>query len=162
MFNNLFDSSENSPFNQATELFHNLRNFPSGSADYLNTILEIIKLCQAAIQKVSFDGDAHVLLANVYLLAALNGVFTKSYPFFLAKAASVIEATKTGNMPIRNRENADKVYRGIVEQLSAQTPNWVKNVRQLPKDMSRLQKQYYKDALDPSTVEEIKKMIRNE
>ena len=161
MFNNLSDSSENSPFNQATELFYTLRNYPSGSVMYVNTILEIIELCQRAIQEVSFDGVAHVLLATAYLLVALNGVFTKSYPFFLAKAASVIEATKTGNMPIRNREIADKIYRGIVEQLSTQMPDWVKNVQQLPKDMSRLHKKYYKDALNPSTLEEIKSMLNN-
>lgn len=159
MFNSLFDPSENSPFNRATELFHNLRNYPSGSEVYVNTILEIIKLCQIAIQEVSFDGDAHVLLANVYLLAALNGGFTRSYPFFLAKAASVIEATKTSNMPITNREIADKIYKGIFEQLSTQMPDWVKNVQKLPKDMSQLQKKYYKGALTPSSLEEIKNML---
>ena len=62
-------------------------------------------------------------------------------------------------MPIRNREIADKIYKGIVEQLSTQMPDWVKNVQKLPKDMSQLQKQYYKDALNSSSLEEIKNML---
>ncbi|MBI3169890.1 MAG: hypothetical protein HYZ22_15515 [Chloroflexi bacterium] len=161
MFNNPSNSSEDSLFDQATEFFRSIRNYPVDSANYISAIIEVIKLCQKAIQEVGFDGDAHVLLANAYLLAALSGAFTKSYPFFLARAASVIEATKTDNMPIRNREIAEKIYRGVVDQLSIPLPSWVKDVQQLPKDMRRLHKQYYEDAINPLTLDEMMKMLNN-
>lgn len=162
MFSKLFGSPKNHPYNQATGHFRNLRNYPSGSAEYLNAILEIIRLCQIAIQINKFDGDAHVLLANAYLLAALNSIFGKGYPFFLARAAAVIQATKSGSMYLKNRENRDKIYEGIVNQLSTEMPNWLEGVQHLPVDMNQLQKGYYGQAINPTGLDEIKNLLASE
>jgi hypothetical protein len=160
MLNKLFGSPKNHPFNQALEHFQKLPHYESGTAQYVNTILEIIRLCQIAIQNNKNDGDAHVLLANTYLLATLSSAFKKSYSFFLAKAASVIQTTRAGGgMYIKNRENADKVYQGIVSQLSTQIPDWVEGIELLPKDMNELQRSYYRSAIDPLSLNEIKTML---
>jgi hypothetical protein len=162
MLNKLFGSPKNHSFNQALEHFQNLRYYESGTVQYVDTVLEIIRLCQIAIQDNKNDGDAHVLLANAYLLATLSSAFGKGYSFFLAKAASVIQPTRARSMYIKNRENADKVYQGIVEQLSTQMPDWVEGVERLPKDMDQLQRAYSHSAIDPLSLDEIKTMLTSE
>jgi tetratricopeptide (TPR) repeat protein len=156
MLSKLFGSPKNFPFNQANEHFRNLQFYEIGSAQYINAILEIIRLCQTAIQNNKHDGDAHVLLANAYLLATCRCTYGKGYPFFLARAAAVIQATRSGIMYIKNREIADKIYKGIVEQLSTQMPDWVEGVQRLPKDMTQLQQRYYNVAINSSSLDEIK------
>jgi len=162
MLNKLFGSMKNDRFNQAKEQFQNLRNYESGSSEYVSTILEVIRLCQMAIQGNKNDGDAHVLLANTYLLAALSCTFGKGYPYFLAKAAAVIQVFRTGSMYIKNRDNAEKVYGGIVEQLTTQMPDWVEGVQRLSKDMNELHQVYYSNAINPSSLIEIKTMLTSE
>lgn len=159
MLNKLLGSQKNDTFNQANKHFRNLRYYTSGSNQYINTILEIIRLCQMAIQKNKNDGDAHVLLSNAYLLAALSCTFGKGYPFFLARAAAVIQATRAGHLYIKNRENADKIYNGIVEQLTSQMPDWVEGVQRLSTDMNKLHQGYYSDAINPSHKDEIKTVL---
>jgi len=162
MVNKLFGSPKNHPFNQATEHFRNLRYYESGSPQYVNTILEIIRLSQMAIQSNKHDGDAHVLLSNAYFLAALSCTFKKGYPYFLARAAATIQATRLGSMYIKNREIAEKMYGGVVKQLSTQMPDWVEGVERLPKDMNQLQKMYYDAAINSSSLDEMKVMLTSE
>ena len=162
MLNKLFGSIKNHPFNQALEHFQNLRFYEMGSPQYVNTILEIVRLCRMAIQIDRHDGDAHVLLANVYLLATLWCTLNKGHPYFLARAAATIQATRTGRMFIKNREIADKVYGGIVKELSTQMPDWVEGVEQLPGDMSQLQREYYDSAISSLSLDEIKIMLTRE
>ncbi len=111
MLGKLFGTPKNSPFNQATEYFQNLRYYESGSPQYVSTILEIIRLCQMAIQGNKNDGDAHVLLANVYVLAALDCTYTKGYPYFLARSAAVMQATRSRKMYIKNSRNCGQDLR---------------------------------------------------
>jgi len=162
MLSKLFGSPKKFPFNQANEHFRNLRLYESGSPQYINAILEIIRLCQMAILSNKHDGDAHVLLANAYLLATCRCTYGKGYPYFLARAAAVIQATRAGSMYIKNREIADKIYRGIVEQLSTQMPDWVEGVQRLPKDMNQLQQGYYDAAISSSSLDEIKTVLTSE
>jgi len=162
MLNKLFGSSRNQSFNKALEHFQNLRHVESGTAQYVNTMLEIIRLCQIAIEENKNDGDAHVLLGNAYLLATLSSVFGKGYSFFLARAAAVIQATREGRMYIKNSENGEKVYQAIVEQLSTQMPDWVEGVERLPKDMPKLQREYYQRAISPLGLAEIKEMLTSQ
>jgi tetratricopeptide (TPR) repeat protein len=162
MLRKLFGSPKNFPFNQANEHFRNLRFYESGSPQYINAILEIIRLCQMAIQSNKHDGDAHVLLANAYLLATCRCTYRKGYPYFLARAAAVIQATRAGSMYIKNREISDKIYRGIVEQLSTQMPDWVEGVQRLPKDMNQLQQGYYDAAISSSSLDEMTTALTND
>lgn len=162
MLNKLFGSLKNDKFNQATERFRNLRYYESGSPQYINTILEIISLCRKAIQSNKNDGDAHVLLANAYYLAALRCTFQKGYPYFLARAAATIQATRIGSMYIKNREIAEKMYGGVVQQLSTQMPDWVEGVERLPKDMNQLQTMYYDAAINSSSLDEMKTLLTRE
>lgn len=162
MLNKLFGSPKNHPFNQATEYYRNLRNYESGSPQYVNAILEIIRLCRMAIQSNKNDGDAHVLLSNAYFLSALSCTFQKGYPYFLARAAATIQATRQGNMYIKERQIAEKMYNGVVEQLSTQMPDWVEGVERLPKDMKQLQQKYYESAIQSSSLDEMKNMLAGE
>ena len=162
MLKKLFSPLKNDPFNQANEHFHRLRYFESGSPQFENAIFEIIRLCQLAIQKDTHNGDAHVLLANAYLLAALNCAFSKGYPFFLARAAAVIQATRRERMYIKNKGIADKIYRGIYEQLSEQTPDWVEGVNRLTNDMNTLHVGFYANAINPSNFDQVKSMLTSE
>jgi hypothetical protein len=162
MLNKFFGSLKNDPFNQANEHYQNLRNYKSGSPQYKNSILEIIRLSRMAILRNKDDGDAHVLLANAYFLAALNCGFQKGYPYFLARAAASIQATRIVRIYIKNRELADKVYNGIVEQLATQMPDWVEGVERLPEDVNQLYKSYYDAAIDSSTLEEMDAMLTRE
>ena len=162
MLNKLFGSPKNHPFNQATEHFRNLRYYENGSPQYVNAILEIIRLCRMAIQSNKNDGDAHVLLANAYFLAALGCTFQKGYPYFLARAAAAIQATRQGSMYIKERQIAEKMYGGVIEQLSTQMPDWVEGVEHLPKDMNQLQKLYYDAAVNSSSLDEMKTLLTSE
>lgn len=162
MLNKLFGSSKNHPFNQATEHYRSLRHYDNGSPQYINTILEIIRLCRIAIQSNKSDGDAHVLLANAYFLAALSCAFQKGYPYFLARSAAAIQATRRGTMYIKDRQIAEKMYNGVVEQLSTQIPDWVENMERLPKDMNQLQQLYYDAAVDSSSLDEMKTLLTSE
>ena len=165
MFRKLFGSPTPTSeyYVQALRHYQNLRNYPNNSPQAVNTIYIIIKLCQLAISDNKFDGDAHVLLANGYLLAATLCVYGKGYSFFLARAAAVIQAVKTRNMQINERENADKIYKGVSTMLSAQDkfPEWAL-VEPLPTNMDLLERAYYQRATDPSYQNEIQEMLKSE
>jgi hypothetical protein len=70
MFKYLFNSKKH-PFNQASNLYDQLRNLDTSGDEYDRVVGEIIKLCCNAISLNQNDGDAHVLLANAYLLVVV-------------------------------------------------------------------------------------------
>jgi hypothetical protein len=78
MFKYLFNI-QNHPFNRAAKRFRQLRYLEQSGWEYWRTIIEIIKLCWEAIGLNKYDGDAHVMLANAYLLAAF-GAFQEFKP----------------------------------------------------------------------------------
>lgn len=162
MFNKLFGSPKNHPYIQATEHYRNLRYFEMGSTQYVNEILEIIRLCRMAIQNNNNDGDANVLLANAYLLAALSCVLQDGYPYFLARAAATIQATREGGLYMKERQYADKLYNGVIEQLSSQMPDWYEGLKRLPKDMKLLNQKYYDSAINSSSLDELEEMLVRE
>lgn len=147
MLKNLFGASKKNYFNQALEEYRKIGNHPGGGQEILNIMLEIIRLCQLAIQENKNDGDAHVLLANIYLLSAMNNSFSEGYSFFLARAAATIQAVKTRHMYIKNNQIADSVYKGIINQLTDKIPDWVKKGNSLPNDMDKLEREYYAEAI---------------
>ena len=117
MLNKFFGSAKNQPFNQALAHFRNINSYERGSPELASALFEIIRLCQIAIDESNKrDGDAHVLLANAYALAATG--FPESYSYFLPRALATIQATRAGSMYIKNRETADKVYTDIVKLLT--------------------------------------------
>ncbi len=147
-----FFSASSDLFNQATEHYRRLRYLEMGSPEYSKSLFETIRLCQLAIQKYQKDGDAHVLLANAYDMAALDCIFSKGFPFFLARAVAVMQTAKDERMYIKQRGIADKVFSGTLEQLSSQEQYLGDDVLPLPNDKQLLRKDYYQKAIDPSNL----------
>jgi len=154
MLKSFFNASSDL-FNRAAGQFRSLRNLEAGSSAYSKAMFEAIKLCQQAIQKYPKDGDAHVLLANLYYLAAFDCFMSIGYPFFLARASAVMQAAKESRMYIKQRQIADKVFRGILEQLSSQNQIPDNEVLPLPNDLPQLRRDYYQKAIDSSFIVEM-------
>ena len=110
MFKKLFRSKSH-PYSRAAKLFGQLRYLDDNGQQYWINILDIAELCMEAIQLDKFDGGAHVLLANTYLLGAF-GAITKSKPegyvTSISKCAAVIYEWKTIRECIQQRRNRAK------------------------------------------------------
>ncbi len=81
MLRTLFGNPKKHPYNQASRLFSTLQNLSPQDPAYLLTLGQITTLSQEAIELNQYDADAHVLLANVYLLAAfasISGLFFRN------------------------------------------------------------------------------------
>lgn len=109
------------PFIGAAKIYEQLRSCDLGSQEYWHKTGEIIQLCWKAISLNRNDGDSHVLLANVLLLAALgekNNNDTEEYSHKIYYCAAVIQAWKTTPiMHSRQREQGEKIYREVLERL---------------------------------------------
>ncbi|MFC1994889.1 hypothetical protein ACFLVK_00590 [Chloroflexota bacterium] len=82
-------------FNQAINAWKNAgQAFKKGSTAELNHLIaETIRHCQLSLEADSNNGDAHVLLADALLLAAVSGTrdpSDKRYKYLASRAAAVI------------------------------------------------------------------------
>jgi hypothetical protein len=148
MFKNLFNI-QNHPFNRAAKLFSQLRYLNQSGEEYWQTIVKIINLCCKAIKLNKNDGDAHIMLANVYLLAAF-GAFQEfkpeGYIHNMSRCAAVIYEWKTNpRFYSKEKENGEKIYRQVIERLEDPMPDWM-NMK-LPTDIRQLHKDYYIKAI---------------
>jgi Tfp pilus assembly protein PilF len=148
MFKNLFNI-QNHPFNRAAKIFGQLRYLDQDSQEYWQSIVQIIELCWEAISQNKHDGDAHVMLANVYLLAAF-GAFQRfkpeGYDHNLSRCAAVIYEWKTNqSMYSKEKEQGEKIYREITKLLKEPMPDWM-NIN-LTTDIRKAHKNFYLKAI---------------
>lgn len=147
MFKYLFNP-QNHPFNRASKLFGQLRYLEQSGQEYWRTIIEIIKLCWEAIKINKYDGDAHVMLANAYLLAAFRAfqeLKSEGYVYYMSRCAAVIYEWKTNpRMYSKEKEQGEKIYREIINRLKGPLPDWMD--RDLPKDIRKLHNDFYMKA----------------
>lgn len=144
----LFGSSSKQPFNQAIKKFHTIRGLEPGSIEYHSTIEQIVGLCQLAIRNNRFDGDAHVLLANVYFLSASAhmGDNDEEYVENLSRAAAVIHEWKTnGRMYSKERSNGAIIHQGILDHLNRDWPEWIQI--SVETDMRKLHASHYGNSI---------------
>ena len=134
------------PYNKAVEHFGKLRIFSQDSPRYKETLLEVIRLTKEALRKNKRDGDAHVLLANVYYLAALMDFPSDNYSRYLPLAAAVIFEWKSTPMYTKSKEIGEKVYYGVLEAVNRDIPEWM-GIPKPEGTIEELHSQYYQQAL---------------
>jgi hypothetical protein len=160
MFKALRDSLEANPYNQAIDHFQKLRQLdPSGPA-YSATLLKVISRCQLAIQKRRAHGDAHVLLANAYLMAALSFPYGDVYQYALVRCAAVIQHCMIDPMFIGEQEIGSKILNKVEDELEKGRPSWAGESP--PNDIAELHEAYYGKALNYSSVEELSDLLAQE
>ncbi len=160
MFKALRESMETNPYNQAIEQFQKLRQLDSTDPAYSGTLLKVINRCQLAIHKEPKHGDAHILLANTYLLAALTFPYGDVRSYALARSAAVIQHCMVDPMPMREQEIGSRVLNKVENELEKGSPSWAGET--LPADLEELHDAYYGKALDHSSVEELSKLLKIE
>ena len=126
MLRTLFGNPKKHPYNQASRLFSTLQTLEPHDPTYLLTIGQIIRLAQEAIGLSNFDADAHVLLANAYLLAAFATIeepLSQTYVQSISKSAAVIYQWKNSLERFSNfKEQGNKIYREVIQQLAVMSP----------------------------------------
>lgn len=157
MLKALFGSAKDDPYNQALDHFRKLRDLSTSDPAYLSNIMAIIRLCQLAIRQRPTDGDAHILLANAYLLTALSEPFGDLYAFALARGAAAIHQWKSVPMKSKARAIGEKIMLGIQDQLAKDRPDWMGP--NLPNDFAKLHFDYYEGAIDPSALDQMSRLV---
>ena len=133
MFKAFRDSLKENPYNQAITHFQKLGHLDPDSPAYSTALLKVATRCQLAIQQQPEHGDAHVLLANAYLLAALSFPYGDVYPYALVRSAAVIQHCMTVPMRISEQQNASRVFHRVEDELAAERPSWAGEIP--PNDM---------------------------
>ncbi len=150
MFKKLQQSDKGDPFNEATAHYRNLQYVLDDPVQMGTELHEIVRFCQLAIQKQKFHGDAHVLLANAFFLAATP--FDEGYKYCFPRSVAVIYEWKTNKrMYTRNREIGEHVYQGIMERLKTPLPDWLAD-KVLIGNPDEMHKDYYSDAINPTSL----------
>jgi tetratricopeptide (TPR) repeat protein len=155
----LFAEARGDPFNEAVDHYQKLRYviLMKEPAKYQAELIEIIRLCQLGIARQRRNGDAYVLLANAYYLAALH-TLSEGYKYCLPRAAAVIYEWKSNHPPTTNRELGEQVYQGILERLQRPFPDWWMNMS-LKGSMSDTHREYYHKAINPNIIPELKQLL---
>jgi len=157
MLKALFGSSKDDPYNQALDHFRRLRSLPNSDPAYAANLTTIVRLCQLAIRQRPADGDAHILLANAFLLLALAFPFSEVYPYALSRAAAAIYQWKHVPMHSKERAIGDSIFRGVNDQLASERPQWMGPAP--PTDLRALHFQFYQSALDPASLDTLSRLI---
>jgi len=134
----------------ALGVYRQLRRYPVFSPEYRQQLAQIVRLCQQAIALNDRHGDAHILLANTYLLMHHDDYspFGSTPPLHLA--AAVIQ--HWADEPMRqypwtkNVDNGTTMHGQISSALSADGTSSV------PAEMGRLKRSLYTTAVSASTV----------
>jgi hypothetical protein len=133
-------------FNKALDEYMKIRDTDPDSPEYYQHIVNVIKFSKEAISKNKNDGDAHVLLANGYLLAALDNFPGEKYTRYMPLAIAVIHEWKTRDMYTKNMDQGNYVYRGIVDRFMEKHPSWM-GVELLSNSIEDIHRDYYMDAV---------------
>jgi hypothetical protein len=130
-------------FNQALEVYRQLRAYPERSLQYRQQLRQVAASCRSAIALSERHGDAHVLLANMYFLMFIDGFPSAGDPLPLKLAAAVIQHWSDEPMRqypwTKNRETAQTLYSQVTEARRASLPHGA--------PMEELKATYYIDAV---------------
>ncbi len=122
-------------------------------------LAEIIRLCQLAIAKQNVNGDAYVLLANAYHLAAMH-TLGEGRKYFLPRAAAVIHEWRANRLPTKNWQIGEEVHHGILKDLDLPVPDWMN--MSVKGNMSDMHAGYYHRAISPDTIAEVRQVLVSE
>ena len=133
-------------FKHALEVYGQLRRYPERSLQYRRQLVAISSSCRLAIQLNDRHGDAHVLLANSYLLMFIDGFPEVGDPLPLKLAAAVIQ--HWADEPMRqypwtkNAENGHTIHAQVEDAVRTFLPT-----QRDPSSLQQLKAQYYADAI---------------
>ena len=133
-------------FAEALETYGQLRRHPEHSQQYRRQLGSIASACRLAIQLNDRHGDAHVLLANTYLLMFIDGFPQVGDLMPLMLAAAVIQ--HWADEPMRqyhwtkNVENGHTIRAQIADAVHTFFP-----AGRDPNTSSQLKLRYYSDAV---------------
>lgn len=120
------NKSSNDYFNEADVHYKRLPPVLADSKQLRRELVEIIRLCQLAIEKDSRNGDAYVMLAAAYHMLALDGGLDSGiYAYCQPRAGAVIHRWKTAPMYTKNQSIGQKVYNDISTHTAQRYPNLV-------------------------------------
>lgn len=133
-------------YDKALDYYMRLRNFQPNSKQHFEILLNVIKHAKIAISRNNRSGDAHILLANAYYLAALSNFPGDNYSRYLPLAAAVIYHWRVNKLPSNESANGERIFLGVSEGLEMDIPEWM-NVALSEREMSKLHEQYYDQAI---------------
>ena len=134
------------PYNKAVNYFMKLRWSTPGTLMYKENLYNVIWFSKEALRKNERDGDAHVLLANAYYLASLmDRTSSDNYVRYFPFAVAVIYEWKSKPMYTKAKENGEKVYCGILEEMK----RYNSEHPEIPEGslLAKLHQLYYQQAL---------------
>jgi len=134
----------------ALGVYRQLRRHPVFSPEYRQQLVQIVQLCQQVIALNDRHGDAHILLANTYLLMHHDGYSPSGSAPPLHLAAAVIQHWVDEPMRqypwTKNVDNGTTMYSQISSALAAAgTPS-------TQAEMARLKRSLYTTALSAGAV----------
>ena len=110
--------SKTDPYPLAARIFAQLRDLDENEGWYGECLVNILMFCTVAINLDRLDGDAHVLIANAYLLTAFRAAQKDNRELYtgnMMRCAAVIYEWKTNpKMISREREMGEKIYREVM------------------------------------------------
>lgn len=130
------------PYNRAVNQFRQLRRYSQDSPKYKKALFEVIRLTKEALRKNKRDGDAHVLLANAFYLAAFMDFTSDNVSRYLPLAAAVIFEWKSSPMYTKDKEIGNKIYYGTLDALR----DWMDSTKP-EKTIQELHSEYYQQSL---------------
>jgi hypothetical protein len=149
----LTGSKDQKAFNDALDVYGKLRQFDVQSAPYRRALLQVLRHCQTAIALNNRNGDAHVLLANTFLLFYVDmNIFAKDEEP-LQLAAAVIQ--HWADEPMRqypwtkNTDNGREIHRQVATALVDEHPEME---RRLDQEMRTLASSLYSSALTVNPI----------
>jgi len=114
-------------FNQALDIYRQLRRHPERSMEYRAQLREIASKLRKAIALNERHGDAHVMLANAYFLMFLDGFPRVGELLPLRLAAAVIQ--HWADEPMRqypwtkNRDTGQTMYSQVASAVQTLLPS---------------------------------------
>lgn len=147
-------------FNHALDIYQGLRQYPVQSWPYHNALIEICSYCQQAIGANDRHGDAHVLLANTFLLIHIDTFPNTSNSLPIKLATAVIQ--HWADEPMRQRpwtknvDNGWSVYGMVSSGLQEAEPS---SVSDLEMEMRQLKGDLYLESISDQSLSIIRELI---
>lgn len=147
----LWAEARGDPFNDAVEHYQKLRYLGNQPDQAKQELLEVIRLCQAALGEQPRNGDALVLLAHALFLAAnrAQSLSQDACDYFLTRAGATIQHWKCTPSHTRNRENGELVLWRIRTEIQEARALTGPELDQL---MDALRDTLRAEALDPGAL----------
>lgn len=140
-------------FNKANSLHKELRIAIEDQKLFRSHLLEIIRLCQLAIELDPLDGDSHIMLASSYMQLAFDGLGTHVYSDCLLKAGASIHKWKSAKLRAVNHNNGEKMHNDIMRHLADNFPSLT------PSMLATIHDTHYTSAVDPKGLNALRALV---